>query len=130
MGSGLPTRNEIGPDTPLRLGVAATSFARVKEAASIGGLDPNGSSFDSNAPKFGNRPKRTRVKEIWESAAFINELDVGWLLRKLKAKPDFNVCRSPNTTKRGWRSLHSWHTAAMACPDEPRQFVAGPGREK
>jgi phage terminase small subunit len=70
---------------------ALARFVEIEEAAVIGGLDPNGSSFASNARKFCNRLKRTRVKEIWEAAALINELDAAWLLRKLKAKAEYNI---------------------------------------
>jgi hypothetical protein len=70
---------------------ALARFAEPEEAAVIGGLDPNGSSFSSNARKFCARLKRMRVKEIWENAAVINELDAAWLLRKLKAKAEFNL---------------------------------------
>jgi hypothetical protein len=78
---------------------ALARFVSTEEAAVIGGLDPKGSSFAANARKFCNRLKRTRVKEIWEKAALINELDAAWLLRKLKAKADFNLddfLTSPN----------------------------------
>jgi hypothetical protein len=70
---------------------ALARFAEIEDAAVIGGLDPNGTSFASNARKFCNRLKRTRVREIWANAAYINELDAAWLLRKLKAKADFNL---------------------------------------
>jgi hypothetical protein len=70
---------------------ALARFAENEEAAVIGGLDPEGSSFASNARKFCNRLKRTRVKEIWEKAAFINEIDAAWLLRKLKARAEYNI---------------------------------------
>jgi hypothetical protein len=36
----------------------------------------------------------------------------------------------PRTFRPFGSALGSWHTAAMACPDKSRQFVASPGREK
>jgi hypothetical protein len=81
---------------------AAQALARgasTQEAAIIGGLNPNGTSFSPNARRLCGRLRRVRVPEILQGAGAASEIEHAELLLALQARIE-SFCGSPRQASR------------------------------